>query len=472
MKSFSIILVGWEYQFQKCKGGIIVQESISKVDERIPFKRLLPLGLQHMLSMYAGAIAVPLIVGGALKLDPKSMAMLVEADLFTCGIATIIQSFGIGSFFGIRLPVMLGVTFTAVGPMIAIGAKYGGKQGMAVIYGSIICSGIFMILLSLLVGKLMKFFPTVVSGSVVTIIGLSLIPVGINDARDAFGAHPNSVQNILLATIVMLTIILCNKFFKGFMQAISVLFGLIAGYVVALLLGMVNFSEMHNSAWVGIVHPFYFGVPVFNLTAILTMCIVALITMVESTGVFIALGDVVERPTQPKDVQRGIAAEGLACILGGIFNAFPYTTFSQNVGLVALTKIRSRFVTITAGCILILLGLLPKFAAIAVTIPGPVIGGAMILMFSMVFVSGLKMLSTVDFNENKNMLIVACAVGIGLGVTVAPDMFSKMPKLFNDIFGSGIVSGTVVAVLLNLLFNFEKLKENTKVCIHDENHGI
>lgn len=437
----------------------ITVNPINKVEEKLPLGQLFPLGLQHVLAMYAGAIAVPLIIGGACKLDPVHIAFLVAADLFTCGIATVLQCAGIGNFVGIKLPVVMGCSFAAVGPMITIGSSH----GITAVFGSIIISGLVLFLVAPLIGKITRFFPHVVTGSVLTIVGLSLIKIGINNATGAFTPGFGDPKNFALAGFVMLVIILLNRFFTGFARSISILLGILAGTLVAIPMGLVNFKIVADASWFAFVTPFKFGAPIFDPTSIFLMVLVQLIITIESMGVFFGMGDIVERPTKGADVTRGIRAEGLACMLGGIFNCFPYTTFCQNVGLVSLTRISSRFVTICAGIILIVLGLLPKFAALATIIPTPVFGGAMIIMFAMVAISGIQILGRVDYDNPSNVMVVACSIGLGLGVTVVPGMLDKFPQIIKMIFESGIVTCSITALLLNTILNYKDLKELDQV---------
>lgn len=413
-------------------------------------QKVITLGIQHVLAMYAGAMIVPLIIGGALKLNTGQMAYLLAADMFTCGIATLIQVIG-NRFIGIRLPVVLGCTFTAVGPISAIGVS----TNLPTVFGAVILAGIFVFLAAPLFGKLLKLFPTVVTGSVVTIIGLSLIPVAMNDAAGGQGAPDfGQPRNLVLALGTLVVILLINRLFTGFMRAVSVLVGLILGTIAAFTMGIVNFSSVAAASWVNIVHPFYFGRPEFNLSAIITMIIVCIVSMVESTGVYFALGKVTDQKITDKDIVRGLRAEGLAIVLGGICNTFPYTTFSQNVGLVSMTRVKTRNVIVAAGIILIILGMLPKLAALVTVIPSAVLGGAMIAMFGMVIASGMNLLPNVDLRRNENLLVVACSIGVGLGCTVVPQMFDKLPSTLQMLLQSGIVPGAVTAVLLNLFLNY------------------
>jgi xanthine permease len=425
-------------------------KNVDKVNEMLPFPKLFTLGLQHVLAMYAGAVAVPLIIGGAVGLTSSQLELLVAADLFTCGIATLIQAIGIGPYVGIRLPAILGCTFASVGPLIIIGKNF----GMPTAYGSIIIAAIIVVLVAPIYGKILKFFPTVVTGTVVTMIGLSLINVGITSLGGGSGAKDfGSLPNLLLGSFVIIVVLLSNKYFKGFFGAISVLNGIVLGTIVAAFMGKVNFSVVANAKWINFVYPLNFGIPKFNFGSSIMMTFVMLTVMIESTGTYLGIGRICERKITENDIVRGLRAEGIATILGGIFNSFPYTTFNQNLGLLALSRVKSRFIVIASGFILICLGLIPKFAALATIIPQPVIGGATTIMFAMVAVAGIQMLSSVDFDKNSNMLVVACSIGIGLGITVVPNLLDHTPQIFKSIFSSGIVSASVAAVILNAFLN-------------------
>jgi len=415
-------------------------------------QKVVALGFQHVLAMYAGAVVVPLIVGGALNLTPAQMAYLIAADLFTCGIATILQVMGT-KYFGSRLPVILGCTFTAVGPIIAIAST----SNLATAYGAIIISGLFIVLIAPLYGKLLRFFPTIVTGTVVTIIGLSLIPVAMNSVAGGEGSadfgHP---RNLLLALLTLVIILVINRFAKGFLRSISVLIGLVAGTAVAYAAGIVSFDTVTDASWVSVAQPFYFGTPQISITAIATMIIVNIVSMVESTGVYLAVGKTIGEKVEPKQIVNGLRSEGLAITLGGIFNAFPYTAFSQNVGLIAISRVKTRNVIVAAGAIMIVLGLLPKLAALTTIIPDAVLGGAMIVMFGSVAASGISILSEVDLRKGNNLIIAACSIAVGLGSATVPSMFDQLPDFAKMLLQNGIVTGSVTAILLNLLLSNQK----------------
>ncbi|MFE4712255.1 nucleobase:cation symporter-2 family protein [Paenibacillus sp. NPDC056722] len=417
-------------------------------------QKVFTLGLQHVLAMYAGAVIVPLIVGGALGLNNTQMAYLIAADLFTCGLATLLQVMGT-KYFGSRLPVILGCTFTAVGPIIAISLS----SNLATAYGAIIISGIFVVLAAPLYGKLLKFFPTIVTGSVVTIIGLSLIPVAMNNVAGGQGSPDfGQPRNLLLALITLLVILIVNRLATGFLRSVSVLVGLVVGTAIGYGMGIVHFSSVSEASWVSIAQPFYFGWPEFNLTAIVTMIIVNIVSMVESTGVYFAVGRATEQKVEQKQIVNGLRSEGLAIMLGGIFNAFPYTAFSQNVGLISLTRVKTRNVIFAAGGIMVVLGLLPKLAALTTVIPSAVLGGAMIVMFGSVAASGMSILSEVDLRKDGNLLIAACSIAVGLGSATLPAMFDQLPEFAKMLLQNGIVSGSLTAIILNIFLS--KTKDN------------
>lgn len=426
--------------------------------------KVFSLGLQHVLAMYAGAILVPLIVGGALGFTQQQLSFLIAIDLLTCGIATVLQSMN-NKYIGIGLPVVLGTSFVAVSPMITIGTNY----GISAIYGSIIAAGLFILVFASLYGKLIKLFPPVVTGTVVIIIGLSLIPTGIkNMGGGAANPEFGSTENLLLSFLVLTIILVMNRFFTGFLRAISVLIGIITGTIVAAFLGMVNIGALKEASWFHIPTPMYFGVPTFEVLPILTMILVGTVILVESTGAFLALGKITNKELSENDLIRGYRTEGIAFTLGGLFNAFPYSTFAQNVGLVQLSGIKKNTITIAAGFILVALGLIPKIAALATIIPTSVLGGATVIMFGMVVSSGIKILTNVNFSDHSNQLIVACSISLGLGATVVPELFAVLPEAIRIVVGDGIIAGSLSAILLNIIFTtrpLSSIKTTTKATV-------
>ncbi|WP_429949627.1 xanthine permease [Enterococcus sp. AZ170] len=408
------------------------------------------LGLQHLLAMYAGAVAVPLLIGTGLNFNSEQMTYLISIDIFMCGIATLLQ-LTVNKFFGIGLPVVLGCAIQAVAPLIMIGSD----KGIGAIYGSIIASGIFVVLVSGIFSKIKKLFPPLVTGTVITVIGLTLIPVAVEKMGGGLATDPafGDSTSLLLAFVTIALIIVIQVWGKGFIKSIAVLVGLVAGTVLAAILGQVDLAPVGEATWFHFPQPFYFGTPTFDISSIILMIIISIVSMVESTGVYFALGDITGKRIGEEELKKGYRAEGLAVILGGIFNTFPYTGFSQNVGLVQLSGIKTRRPIYYSAFFLIALGLLPKVGAVAQIIPEPVLGGGMLVMFGMVAVQGMRMLSKVDYNNDKNLLIIAISIGFGLGFNMIPTLFQHMPETVRMFTGNGIVMSSLTAIILNLLFN-------------------
>ncbi|MCP1547551.1 NCS2 family nucleobase:cation symporter-2 [Methylorubrum zatmanii] len=421
-------------------------------EERVPRAALGLLGLQHVLVMYAGAVAIPLIIGRALKLPPEQVAMLVSADLFACGIVTLIQSWGLPGI-GIRMPVMMGVTFAAVGPMLSMGAN--PAIGLTGIYGAVIASGLFGLVVAPLIGRLLPLFPPVVTGTIILVIGISLMRVGVNWAAGGVG-NPNYGAPVYLgiAAFVLCAILAITRYATGFVASASVLIGIALGMVLAGFAGLVELDRVAAAPWFDLVRPFAFGWPSFDPVSIVTLCLVMIVVMIESTGMFLALSQITADPVDERRLTRGLRADGLGTVIGGIFNTFPYTSFSQNIGLVGVTGVRSRWVTVAAGFIMLGLGLVPKLAALVEAVPQCVLGGAGLVMFGMVGATGTRILGGVDFARNRNNLfVVAVSVGFGLIPLVAPNFFKQMPHALHPLLESGILLAAIAAVGLNLFFN-------------------
>ena len=434
------------------------------VDQVPPFGKLTILGIQHVLAFYAGAVVVPLVIVKQLGLDDETLIHLINADLLTCGIATIIQSAGIGRFIGVKLPLIQGVTFTAVSPLIAIGAAAtppgaDPKTGLATMYGSIIAVGLLVFLVAPIFAKFLRFFPPVVTGTLLTVMGTTLLSVSADDIlRWTDGAPADTkaaltLESLAYAIGTIVIIVLIQRLFKGFMGTLSVLLGLVIMTGVAFAMGKTDLTGVGNASWVAVTHPFFFGLPQFSITAIIAMIIVMAVTAVETTGDVFATGEVVGKRIAPRDIANALRADGLSTLLGGVLNSFPYTCFAQNVGLVRLTRVKSRWVVTAAGVFMIILGLLPKAAAIVAAIPSPVIGGASLAMFANVAVVGIQTLSKVDLRDSRNAVIVSTSIGLALLVTFRrADIVAAMPSWLQIIFGSGVTIGSLTAIILNLLF--------------------
>ena len=428
--------------------------------------------------------------------------MLISADLFCCGLVTLIQSLGATQWFGIKLPVMMGVTFAAVAPMVSMAQTTGGQAGAGLIFGAVIGAGVISILIAPMMSRMLRFFPPVVTGTIIAVIGISLMRVGINwifgnpvgptapsvpnpehlkwlaEAQAAAGAPGSSLApvpkgfaivptipnpkyadltGVGISGIVLLTILLIARFGKGFWANISVLLGIAAGGVITAAMGLMDFHKVGKAQWFDIVLPFQIAMPVFDPILILTMTLVMIVVMIESTGMFLALGEMTDKEISQEDLKRGLRTDGLGTLIGGIFNTFPYTSFSQNVGLVAVTGVKSRWVCVAGGVILIILGVLPKMAALVESLPTVVLGGAGLVMFGMVAATGIRILSKVDFQHNRNnAMIVAVSIGVGMIPLVAPNFRQWMPHSIHPLIESGILLSSLAAVALNVFFNGAK----------------
>ncbi len=408
----------------------------------------LVLGLQHVLAMYSGGILVPLLIGAALHFTPQQMAYLISADIFMTGIGTLLQLKST-RLTGIAMPVVLGSAIQSVSPLINIG----GTLGIGAMYGATISAGVFVFLIAGLFARLREFFPPVVTGSLITVIGFALIPVGIQNlgGGDVAAKSFGSPANLAIGTFTIAIIVLVSLLAKGFTKAISILLGIVLGTAFAAILGKVSLAPVAAASWFHLPTPFFLGVPTFHSSAIITMIIIALTSMIESTGVYFALADLTGRKLTNQDMAKGYRAEGLAVVLSGLFNTFPYSTFSQNVGVVRLSGVKTKRPIYYAAVILILIGLLPKFGALATIIPTSVLGGAMIVLFGTIGIQGTTILRTVDFGKERNLMIAAISIGAGIGVTVYPQIFQQLPELIRLVIENAVVVTSVLAVFLNIV---------------------
>ena len=411
--------------------------------------QLLAYGTQHILTMYGGVIAPPLIVGGAAGLSPGDMALLVTAGLFLSGLATLLQTLGLGPF-GSRLPIVQGISFASVSTMVAI-AQDGGVRP---VFGAIIVAGLIGLVASSFFAQLVRLFPAVVTGTIITVIGLSLLPVAFTWAMGGAGAKDlGSMENIGYAGLTLLIILVVSRAFQGAVSRLSILIGLVAGTVVAAIAGKADFSKVGDSKVLALPQVFHFGSPTFEVGAIVSMTIVIFVIMTETTADILAIGEIVGTEVDAKRVADGLRADMASTAVAPVFGTFPCSAFAQNVGLVALTGIKSRYAVAAGGGVLLLLGLLPVVGAVVAAIPYPVLGGAGIVLFGSVAASGIRTLSRVDYHDNLNMVIVSVAVSVGIIPIAAPTFWDAFPDWLGVVMHSGISATAIVAVLLNLLFN-------------------
>ncbi|MFC7395221.1 nucleobase:cation symporter-2 family protein [Scopulibacillus cellulosilyticus] len=422
--------------------------------EKLPLSKLLPLGLQHLVTM-VGSFMVPVLVGSAMGLDSKTLAYLVSAIFFTSGVAILIQVIGIGKGIGSKLPLFMGSSFITLGPMIVIGKQY----GLPTLFGSIIASGIIIFLLSFFFDKLLIFFPKIVTGTFITIMGISLAPTAFKDfaGGESSPVHGSSA-NMLIGTIVIALIILLHKFCKGFLKTMAILIGVLIGTILAGIFGMIDFNPVADANWLQVVTPFHFGLPEFHLNAIMTMSIFCLINLIQCIGSYSVLDETCGTETTDKDTIRGLRGQAVGQVISGMFNSVPHAFLNENIGVMSLSGFKNRFITITTGCILIVLSFFPKFSAFITVIPSCVRGGAMLAIFGMVISAGISILSRVDFSGNHNTLIIGTSIAIGVGSNFDPGVFNHMPWLMKTLFENGMFSACLCAVVLNVCLNFHTFK--------------
>lgn len=427
---------------------------VAPVDEKLPLSQLLMFGFQHVLVMCAGGVAVSLIIGNTLGLSREQIVFLINADLLMAGVATLIQSLGLKGFAGAKAPLIEGASMAAVGSMVAIGLQYKSDASLAL--GTIFCAtfaaGLIGLIIAPFFGKLLRFFPKVVTGTVITTMGICLIPVAIKWSANNNFTSPES-KNIFLALFVLVTILILNKVLKGVWNNIAILLGLIIGTIVASMFHMVDYSGVVQAKWISFDMPFYFGKFNFDITAVISMTLVMIVIMTQATGNIIALHEIVGKPLDEKTLVRGLRTDNLTTMIGGMFNTFPRTALGQNIGLVNMTGVKSRYTGAAAGAILLVLGFFPKFAALVAAIPNPVLGGAGFMMFGMIMVGGIKTLGSVQLDGTKNGIIIAVSIGISMITLIIPDFYKGFPSWVNTIFQSGMTTGCITAIVLNLVFN-------------------
>ena len=417
----------------------------------LPWRSLFFYGWQHVLVMYAGTVTVPLIFGAAMNLSSRQLVALINADLFTCGLATLLQSVGIWRF-GARLPLVQGCSFICLPAMILIGKQ----SGLPTVYGAVIGCGFLTILIAPVFSRLLRFFPPAVIGSVIVSIGLSLMPTaamwlgGGNPQAGDFG----SVINLALGLGTILIILVLYVCGRGLVSNLSALLGMLIGTLAAILLGRAHFDEVGPSRWIAVTRPLLFGTPKFSIVPILVLEMAMLAVMTETTGNCLAIGRMVDRPMTPRTLADAFRADGLATMLGGIFNSFPYNAYSQNTGLIALSNVKSRYVLSAAGVIMFMMGLFPKLGAVIAGVPKPVLGGVGLVIFGMTVVAGIQELSRAQFEGTRNGILVAVSIGMGMLPTVLPSLFDHVPDVLRLLLGSSAVLCGFTAVTLTIFFNY------------------
>jgi len=420
--------------------------AIYGIDDYPPFLEALPLGLQHLLIMFTGAITPPFLFAGAMGMVTGDTAFLIQMALIVAGIATIVQAYPIGPV-GARLPIVMGTSIVFLGPMIGIGKQF----GLPAVFGAALVAAVVEIIIGFSMGRLRKFFPPLVTGVIIMLIGLTLIPVGTDFAAGGIRAEDyGEFHNLFLSGLVVVVTLFFNQFFQGFFKLASVFFGMVIGYIVAIPMGMVRFADVVEAGWVTIPVPLNWGIT-FEPVAIVTMAFIYVVTSIETIGDVDGTTNAVDRKATKHEMRGALVADGVMSAFGAVFNALPNTSYTQNLGLIHFTGVASRYVVAIGGILLFLLGLVPKIGAIVAVMPYPVLGGGVLVLFAMIFSSGIRIISQNVPLSRRNMIIIALSVAMGLGVELRPDVIQHFPENVQLILGSGLVMGGVTAVLLNVI---------------------
>ncbi|EGT3600349.1 uracil-xanthine permease family protein [Clostridium perfringens] len=413
------------------------------VDDDLDLPKKILFGLQHIFAAFGGIIVVPLVIATSLGFNSKVTTALISASILGSGLATIIQAKGVGKV-GARVACIMGTDFTFVSPAISVGSVL----GLPGIIGATILGSLFEVILSFFIKPLMKFFPPLVTGTVVALIGLTLLPVSIDWAAGGAGsANYASLENLAVAMFVLVITLLLNNYGKGMISSASILIGIVVGYIVCIPLGLVDFTPVKEASWLSFPKILEFGVT-FDAKAVMAFIPAYFVATIGTVGCLKAIGETSNIDIGDKRVAAGVLSDGVGSALGGLVGSCPNTSFSQNIGIISLTKVASRHVAVMAGILLVILGFLPKVAAIITGIPNPVLGGVGIMMFGTVAAAGIRTLSNIKLTE-RNLLIIAISMGLGLGVTFRPDVIHNLPEAIRMIFSSGISTGTIAALILN-----------------------
>lgn len=444
--------------------------TVAPEHEFLGFGKSFAYGLQHVLTMYGGIVAPPLIVGTAAGFTAEQIAMLITASLFIGGLATMLQTLGI-KYFGAKLPLVQGVSFASVATMVGIATTGGGFN---VVLGAVIGAALIGLIIAPFFAKIIRFFPPIVTGCVITIIGISLMPVAVRWAMGGNNKAPDfgSVENIGLAAMTLLILLILSKVGNETIRRLSILLSIVIGAVLAAFMGFGNFSSVTSGAWVAIPDFLAFGAPVFSISAILAMVIVTIVILTETTADIIAVGEIVGTKVDDKRIADGLRADMLSSAVAPLFGTFMQSAFAQNVGLVAMTGVKSRFVVAAGGAILVILGLLPIMGRVVAAIPTPVLGGAGLVLFGSVAASGIRTLGKIDYSLQKNLIIVATSLAVGMIPLANGDFYAQFPTWFKTLFHSGISATCLMAVVLNIWFNHIGVKAESTENVSDTDNTL
>lgn len=434
------------------------KSNLYQLDGKVPLPQAIPFGLQHVLAMFVANITPIIILANVVGIGSDVSASLIQNCMIIAGIGTLIQLYPIWRI-GSRLPIVMGISFTFLSVAIAIGTT----QGMGVLMGAVILGGIIEGLLGLFPNYWTKLIPHIVAATVVTAIGFSLLPIGANSFAGGQGAADfGSVNNWMVGSFTLLVCLVFQIFAKGFFRSLSVLIGLVAGYIFAVCMGMVDFSSLQHISIVSLPNFMPFK-PDFEVGAFLSVLAIYMVSATETIGDTSALcASALNRSTHKREMGSSVACDGFVSSVAGLFGCTPITSFSQNVGLAAISGVVNRFAIATGACIMIIGGIFPVVGALLTTIPQAVLGGCTIMMFGSIMFAGFRMISRCGFTD-RNMIIVALSLSIGLGFTQATGLFSIFPKIVQTVFAENCVAVVfILAVVLNLILPGKDGSENPK----------
>ncbi len=414
------------------------------IEDAPSLERSIPLGLQHLLAMFLSTVALPLVIAGAIGLGASDTAFLVQMALLVAGVATIVQAYPVGPV-GARLPIVMGTSAIFVSPLIAVGNQF----GLAAIFGAVIIAAPVEVLIGYFFDDIRGLFPPLVTGIVVMLVGLTLIPVALQYSAGGPGAETyGNFEHLALAGLVLVVAVGVNQFFEGFLRAASVLIAVVVGYVAAVPLGLLDLSGVAEAGWFSVPVPLQYGLT-FEPSAIVLVAFAYVITAMETIGDISGTTEAVGRDPTSEETKGGLVADGVMSAFAAVFNAFPNTSFSQNVGLISFTGVASRFVVAITGVFLVVLGFVPKVAEVVAAMPNAVLGGAAIVLFGMIFAIGLRIVSRGAELTRRNLTIIASSIVLGVGVEIQSDALANLPSDVQILATSGIIVGGVTALVLN-----------------------
>lgn len=439
------------------------QDVIYKLDGRPPLRIAIPLGLQHVLAMFIGNIAPIIVICNILKIPLDEKTMMIQGAMLVAGLVTLVQLYPVGPVGG-RLPIVVGTSFAFMPSAIAAGKAY----GIAGVLGAAFAGSVSAILLGIFIKPLRKFFPPIVTGVVLIAIGFNLMPVGVNYFAGGVGSKTfGDPMNFLLGFIVLATIILVQRFTKGALQLSAVLIGLMVGYVVAIPMGMVSFANVAKAGWLSFPMPLTMGME-FHLDAIIKFAAVYIVVSLETLGNLSGITLAGEnREATPKEMQGAILADGFGSALAAVFGILPNTAYGQNAGIVAMTKVMNRFCVATGAIFLIAAGLFPKLAAVCAAMPASVLGGAVVMVFAMILISGMKMVTRNGLN-GRDTAILAVAIGVGIGMGTVPAALEQLPYAVRFVLDDSVICSALIAIVLNAVLPKEANASGTNVDTAEE----